>query len=62
MHFVIEFQFDPSQSENAKCINMISVLRLVAQSRLTVRDPMDCSLPDSSVYGDSLGKHTGMGC
>ena len=25
-------------------------------------DPMDCSLPGSSVHGDSLGKNTGMGC
>ena len=24
---------------------------LVAQSRLTLRDPMDCSLPGSSVHG-----------
>ena len=23
---------------------------------------MDCSLPGSSVHGDSLGKNTGMGC
>ena len=25
-------------------------------------DPMDCSLPDSSVHGDSPGKNTRMGC
>ena len=24
--------------------------------------PMDCSLPGSSVHGDSPGKNTGMGC
>ena len=24
-------------------------------------DPMDCSLPDSSVHGESLGKNTGVG-
>ena len=24
--------------------------------------PMDCSLPGSSVYGDSPGKNTGLGC
>ena len=25
-------------------------------------DPMDCSLPGPSAYGDSPGKNTGMGC
>ena len=25
-------------------------------------DPRDCSLPASSVHGDSLGKNTGVGC
>ena len=25
-------------------------------------DPMNCSLPVSSVYGDSPGKNTGVGC
>jgi len=25
-------------------------------------DPIDCSLPGSSVHGDSPGKYTGMGC
>ena len=24
--------------------------------------PMDCSPPGSTVYGDSLGKNTGVGC
>ena len=28
----------------------------------TLCDPMDCSLPDSSVHGDSSGKNTGVGC
>ena len=35
---------------------------LIAQSCLTLCDPMDCSLPGSSVYGDSPGKNTGVGC
>ena len=35
---------------------------LVAQSCPTLCDPMDCSLPDSSVHGDSPGKNTGVGC
>ena len=34
----------------------------VAQLCLTVCDPMDCSLPGSSVHGDSPGKNTGVGC
>ena len=34
---------------------------LVAQSCLTLCYPMDCSLPSSSVHGDSPGKNTGVG-
>ena len=35
----------------------------VAQSRPTLRDPVDCSLPDSSVCPCDLpGKNTGVGC
>ena len=32
-----------------------------SQSRLTLCDPRDYSLPGSSVYGDSPGKNTGVG-
>ena len=35
-----------------------SVLCLVTQSCLTLCDPLDFSLPDSSVHGDSPGKNT----
>ena len=35
---------------------------LAAQSCPTLCDPMDCSPPDSSVHGNSLGKNTGVGC
>ena len=35
---------------------------LVSQSCLTLCDPMDCSLPGSSVHGDSPGRNTGVGC
>ena len=35
---------------------------LVAQSCPTLCDPMDCSLPGSSVHGDSSGKNTGVSC
>ena len=34
----------------------------VAQSCLTPRDPMDCSLPGSSIPWDFPGKSTGVGC
>ena len=37
-------------------------LCLVAQSCLTLCGPMDCSLPGSSVHGDSPGKNTGVDC
>ena len=35
---------------------------IIVQSCPTLCDPMDCSLPSSSVLGDSLGKSTGVGC
>ena len=35
---------------------------VVTQSRATLCDPMDCSLPATSVHGDSPGKNTGVGC
>ena len=38
------------------------MLCLVAQLCLTLCDPVDCSLPGSSVRGDSPGKNTGVGC
>ena len=39
-----------------------AVLCLVAQSCLTLCDPMDCSPPGSSVHGDSPCKNTRVGC
>ena len=38
------------------------MLRLVTQLCLTLWDPMGCSLPGSSVHGDSPDKNTGVGC
>ena len=35
---------------------------LVAQSGLTLCDPMDCRLQGSSVHEDSPGKNTGVYC
>ena len=40
----------------------VKVKVLVAQSCLTLCNPMDCSLPGSSVHVDSPGKNTGVGC
>ena len=37
-------------------------LSLVAQTCPTLCNPVDCSLPGSSVHGDSPGKNTGVGC
>ena len=34
---------------------------LVTKLRMTLCDPMDYSLPGSSVHEDSLGKNTGVG-
>ena len=42
--------------------HLLYVLCLVAQSCLTLCDSKDCSLPGSSVHGDSPGKNTGVGC
>ena len=39
-----------------------TVLCLVAQLCPTLKDPMDCSPPGSSVHGDSPGKNNGVGC
>ena len=38
-----------------------AVLCLVAQSCPTLCDPVNCSLPGSSIHGDSPGKNTGVG-
>ena len=37
-------------------------LCLAAQSRPTLCDSVDCSLPGSPVHGDSPGNNTGVGC
>ena len=43
-------------------MNIYAELTLVTQSCLTLCDPMDCSVPGSSVYGDSPGKNPVVGC
>ena len=41
---------------------VITCLCLVAQSCLTLCNPLDCSPPGSSVHGDSPGKNIGVDC
>ena len=43
-------------------VTLVDVLCLVTQLCLTLCLPMDCSLPGSSVHGDSPGKNAGVGC
>ena len=42
-------------------VSTVNFLCLVAQSCLTLCNPMDCGPPGSSVHGDSPGKNTWMG-
>ena len=42
-------------------MSLIQSMCLVTQSWPALCDPMDCSLPGSSVHGDSPGKNTGGG-
>ena len=44
------------------CLDMVYLLCLVTQLCLTLSNPMDCSPPGSSVYGDSPGKNAKVGC
>ena len=45
------------------CMSLcMCVLCLVTQSCLTFYEPMDYSLPNSSVHGDSPDKNTGVSC
>ena len=48
-HFLLQCRKVKSESE-------------IAQSYPTLSDPMDCSLPGSSVHGIFPGKSTGVGC
>ena len=47
---------------NSVCVCVRVRACFIAQSRLTLCDPVDCSPPGSSVHGDSPGKNTGVGC
>ena len=56
------FSLEPSLMPGTQQHDIYAVLCLVAQSCLTLCDPMNCSLPGSSVHGDSPGKNTGVDC
>ena len=59
------FQAESLPSEPPGKTNVVlccAVLCLVTQSCLTLCDPVDCSLPDSSVHWDSSVKNAGVGC
>ena len=52
-----------SRTEPLAAVGNFFMLRAKSlQSCPTRCDPMDCSLPGSSVHGDSPGKNTGVGC
>ena len=48
--------------ETCLSIKLMCYAVLIRSITLTLCNPMDCSLPDSSVHGDSPGKNTGVGC
>ena len=53
---------DKVTSFHTPCPRGHEVKILVAQSCLTLYDPVDCSPLGSSAHGDSPGKNTGVGC
>ena len=48
----------PSPSQVINRASLVVFVCLVVQACPTLCDPMDCSLPGSSVHGDSPGKNT----
>ena len=57
----------PSKNTGVGCHFLLQCMKVeseseVAQLCLTRSDPMDCSLPGSSVHGIFPGKSTGVGC
>ena len=56
------FDFVYTVPSNQTLGTLRAVLCLVTQSCLILCDPMDCSPPGSSVYRDSPGKNTRVGC
>ena len=48
-------------SESGEALSVCAVLCFVAQSCPTLCKPVGCSLPGSSIHGDSPGKNTAVG-
>ena len=56
----------PGKNTGVGCLFLVQCMKVkseseVAQSCPTLSDPMDCSLPGSSVHGNFPGKRTGVG-
>ena len=64
LHSILSAHFlhQPGSFGRPKTMGALAVLCLASQSCLTLCDPMDCSLPGSSVCGDSSGKNSRVGC
>ena len=56
------FHLYPAVRQRTRGWERHAILCIFALSYLTLCDPMDCSPPCSSVYGDSPGKNTGVSC
>ena len=57
----------PGKNTGVGCHFLLQCMKVkneseVAQSGPTLSDPMDCSLPGSSIHGIFPGKSTGVGC
>ena len=59
---MLEHFLDITSIQSMMYLLFPNLLCLVAQLYLTLCDPMDCSLPGSSVHADSPGNNTGVGC
>ena len=59
---ILKYQDKLRACGNPQWVNCSCCCCIVAQSCLTLSNPMDCSPPGSSVHGDSPGKNTGVGC
>ena len=61
-HQMISYMDFPGKFLHYVSCQVRNMLCLVTQLCPILFNTTDCSLPGSSVHGDSLGKNTGMGC
>ena len=57
----------PRKNTGVDCHFLLQCIKVKSESEVTQScpspgDPMDCSLPDSSIHGIFPGKSTGVGC